>query len=375
MKARKGYVYQEKNGDWYARLTYTDNSGKLRNIKRKANNKSHGEEVLKELIRDFDAGGAEKIDAAKITFNDLCDFYEKHYLSEAKYVNNRKVAGLRSAVTVQGYINVFREYFGRQKLVTITYEHLRSYRNSRLTTSTHQSKQRSLATVNREMAYLRRLLNIAERNSWISHNPFKKGDALIHVSDEIKRERILTREEETRLLNACVGYRAHIRPIVIAALDTGCRLGELLKLSWKDIDFESRIITIQAFNTKTMRERQVSITLRLMDELEILSSKAKSDSDLVFGIKTEVRQGFRNACIEAKLDGVRFHDLRHTHASRLDDLGFSLAKIGNQLGHTVLQTTLRYVNRDKAAIQQVANALNDFNMCSSEPLEISQAIN
>lgn len=165
MKSTKGYVYQEKNGDWYARLTYTDNSGRRRNIKRKANNKSHGDEVLKDLIRDFDSGGAEKIDAAKITFNDLCDFYEKHYLTEPKYVNNRKVAGLRSVAGVKGYVKVFREHFGRQKLVTITYEHLRSYRNSRLTTSTQQSKQRSLATINREMAYLRRLLNIAERNS------------------------------------------------------------------------------------------------------------------------------------------------------------------------------------------------------------------
>ncbi len=200
MKARKGYVFQVKNGIWYARFTYTDNGGKRRNVKRRANIKSHGEEILKELIKEFDAGGAEQIDAAKITFNDLCDFYEKHYLSEAKYVNNRKVSGLRSAVTVRGYIKVFREYFGRQKLKGISYEHLRTYRNDRLGTSTHQSKQRSLATVNREMAYLRRLLNIAERNSWITKNPFKKGDALIHASDEIKRERFLNCEEEQRLL-------------------------------------------------------------------------------------------------------------------------------------------------------------------------------
>ena len=55
------------------------------------------------------------------------------------------------------------------------------------------------------------------------------------------------------------------------------------------------------------------------------------------------------------------HDLRHTHATRLDDLGFSLAKIGGQLGHTVVQTTLRYVNRDKAAVRQVAAALGVFN--------------
>jgi len=91
-----------------------------------------------------------------------------------------------------------------------------------------QSGQRSIATVNREPAYLRCLLNIAERNGWINRNPFKCGDALIHVADERKREHILTREEESRMLAACTGPRAHLRPIMIAALDTGCRLGELL---------------------------------------------------------------------------------------------------------------------------------------------------
>lgn len=375
MKTRKGYVYQEKNGAWFARITYTDNSGKRRYIKRRADNKTHGEEVLKQLNKDFDAGGAERIDAAKITFNGLCDFYEKHYLCEAKYVNNRKVAGLRSAASVGGYIKVFREYLGRKTLKTTTYEDLRTFRNARLNTSTHQSEQRSLATVNREMAYLRRLLNIAERNGWIDKNPFKKGDALIHTSDEIKRERILSREEEMRLISECVGYRAHLRPIVIAALDTGCRLGELLKLTWCDVDFAAGLITIQAFNTKTMRERQVSITSRLRSELEALLSGQKDNDDLVFGIKTEVRQGFRNACLAAGLQGVRFHDLRHTHASRLDDLGFSLAKIGGQLGHTVVQTTLRYVNRDKSAIHQVANALDSFNAEVVKAEEVTQFVN
>lgn len=361
MKTRKGYVYQEKNGVWYARFNYTDNSGKRRNVKRKADNKTHGEEVLKKLVYDFDNGGIEKLDAEKVTFNELCDFYEKHYVTEAKYVNNRKVSGLRSVASVRGYIKVFREYFGRQILNSLTYEHLRTYRNERLGTSTHQSKQRSLSTVNREMAYLRRILNIAERNDWVTKNPFLKGDALIHASDEVKRQRFLTHAEEQRLLAACFGFRSHLRPIVIAAIDTGCRFGELIKLRWTEVDFDSGIITIQAFNTKTMRERQVSITSRLMNELEILQRTSKDDSDLVFGIKCEVRIGFRNACKEANLEGVRFHDLRHTHASRLDDLGFSIAKIGGQLGHTVIQTTLRYVNRDKTAIYKVANVLDTFN--------------
>jgi integrase len=99
---------------------------------------------------------------------------------------------------------------------------------------------------------LRRILNIAERNSWITKNSFNCGDSLIHCSDEVKRERILTLEETQRLIDACTDRRAHLRPIIIAALDTGCRLGELLKLKWCDIDLDIGIITIQAFNTKTM---------------------------------------------------------------------------------------------------------------------------
>jgi integrase len=370
MKTAKGYVYQERKGIWYARFTYTDNSGRRRNVKRRAINKTNGEEILKELIREFDKGGGAQLEAARKDFNALCDFYEKHYAIEPSYVNGRKVAGLRSVASVRGYLKVFREHFGRHKLNSINYEHLRAYRNRRLGTNTHQSAQRSIATVNREMAYLRRLLNIAERNSWIAKNPFKKGDSLIHASDEVKRERILTRDEENRLLEGCVGRRSHLRALIIAAIDTGCRQGELFKLHWDDVDFDAGLLLLRAFNTKTMRERHVSITARLRTELETLKATAESDSSLVFGITSEVRGSFRNVCKEAGLEGVRFHDLRHTHATRLDELGFSLAKIGGQLGHTVLQTTLRYVNRDKSAIQQVGHALDAFNMQRSERAEM-----
>lgn len=363
MKSRTGYVYQnEKTGTLFARVTITDSSGKRKNVQRKVESITEGNQWLKKLVVELDDSGASFIDAERITFNYLCDYYSSHYLKTAQYINGRKVDGLRSVAAVKGYLKVFRECFGKRKLKSITYDDLRSFRLKRLNTSTHQSGQRSITTVNRELAYLRRVLNIAERNGWIKKNPFKLGDALIHASDEKKRERILTREEEKKLLDECVYPRAHLRPIIIAALDTGCRLGELLKMRWKDIDFENQIIILQAFNTKTMRERQVSLTARLKDELEKLWKTSNRDSDeLVFGISSVIRQSFNKACKNAELNGLRFHDLRHTHATRLDDLGFSLAKIGMQLGHTQLQTTLRYVNRDKSGIKQVASALDSFN--------------
>jgi integrase len=362
MRARTGYVYQnKKSGTWYGRVTYVDQKGKRKNVQRRADNKEHAKEVLKKLVRTLDDGDSRTLDGERFTFGDLADYYTENYVQEAQYANGRKVAGLRSSVTVQGYVKVLQRHFGGQRLSTITYDDLRALRAQRLKTSTQQSAHRSLTTVNREMAYLRRMLNIAERNGWIPKNPFQMGDALIHVADEVKRERLITREEEERLLAECVGPRSHLRPVIICALDTGMRQGEILKLRWRDVDFEAGVITVAAFNTKTMRQRQVSITTRLASEFDRLSNSGQMNHEaLVFGL-SDVRQGFKRACKEAELIGLRFHDLRHTHASRLDDLGFSLAKIGGQLGHTVLQTTLRYVKRDRTAIKQVASALDTFN--------------
>jgi hypothetical protein len=203
MKTQTGYVYRDKQtGNWYARIGYTKNNGKRSSIKRKVTSRAHGKQVLKELVATFQSGGRKALDAEKLTFIDLSVYYSEHYLVEAQYASGRKVGGLRSLSTVKGYVNVFREHFGNQVLKSITYDDLRTFRTTRLKTDTHQSKHRSLTTVNREMAYLRRMLNIAERNGWIVRNPFKLGDALIHAADERRRERVLTSSECQRLIDA-----------------------------------------------------------------------------------------------------------------------------------------------------------------------------
>jgi len=212
------------------------------------------------------------------------------------------------------------------------------------------------------MAYLRRLLNIADRNSWIAKNPFRLGDPLINVADESKRERTLSREEETKLLAACTGRRAHLRPIVIAGLDTGCRMGELLKMKWGELNFDEGVITIRAFNTKTMRERQVSMTTRLKLELESLRKGREDLEALVFGIQREIRHGFKSACEKAGLKGVTFYALRHTAASRLVSLHIPLAEVGKVLGHTTPSTTYRYyLNPTLETVRRAAAALDSFN--------------
>jgi integrase len=143
-------------------------------------------------------------------------------------------------------------------------------------------------------------MSVTERNGWIARNRFKLGDALIHAAEERRRERILTPSECQKLVDACKDKRAHLRPIVIAGLDTGCRLREILKLRWRDINMEGGIITIQAFNTKTMRERKVAVTIRLSIEFEKLWEASVKDSDaFIFSGIMDIRHAFRRACKDA----------------------------------------------------------------------------
>jgi len=90
------------------------------------------------------------------------------------------------------------------------------------------------------------------------------------------------------------------------------RQGEIFSLRWRDVDLENGLLNIQAFHTKTMKERQVAITTRLAFELERLKASAPDNSDgLVFGIIDIVKRSFTAARSKAGLKDVRFHDLRH----------------------------------------------------------------
>ena len=371
MRERKGSIFT-RNGQPYARLQFVDANGKKRDLWRKCESRKQAKEVLKKLLREVEDNGTKALDTARMTLDQLCDYFQTRYLNQAEYVDGRKISGVRSIKPVLTTLKALRGHFGKRLVRSITYGDLEDYKRLRLKTPTSKGHQRSIAAVNRELSKLRRILGIAVREGWLIKNPFQVGDPLICIADERKRERILSSEEEARLLSFCTGKRSHLRPIIIAAIDTGCRLGELRKMKWKDIDFEAGLITIQAFNTKTMRERQVSLTTRLRFELEALTREVE---DLVFGFRDNVKKSFASARRQAGLDDVRFHDLRHTHGSRLDDLGFSLAKIGSQLGHSQVQTTLRYVNRDKAGIKQVAVALDAYNQQTGESCQVSAAVN
>jgi integrase len=379
----------------FARVGYTDEKGKRRDIVRAAASKSDARDKIKDILRDLEAqNGAETLNAARMTFADLVTYFRKHYLKPAEYVDGRKIEGVRSLKPAEAAIKPLQEFFGRRRLQSIRYADLRAYRAARLREPTsrdiarHRRERetdskaelrvtRKIATVNRELDKLRRMFSIALREGWIRQNPFAAGESLISIADEHKRERILTRDEERRLLTACLGpHRKYLRPIVLCALDTGMRRGEILSLRWRDVDLEHGLITIQAFNTKTMRERQVALTARLASELEALWQDSPKDQfRRVFGITDNVKRSFESARNTAGLADVRFHDLRHTHATRLVGAHIPLSEVGRVLGHTQPSTTFRYVNANAETARRASAALDAFN-AENEPMqETSDVVN
>lgn len=283
-----------------------------------------------------------------------------------EFVDERKVSGLRDWKHYSPFLKIFCEYFGKRTLKEITYSNLISFRAHRLKIPTQYERQRSIRTVNRELTCLRRIFNIAVQENWIIRNSFNCGGSSIKVSAERKRERILI-TEESRLLRACEHpQRKHLKPLLIALLDTGARKGEMLKLKWKDVDFELRLITIQALNTKTLKKRQVAITQRLYAELTILWKNSDKNFDsLVFGITDNVRKSFSSACKmtgikEGGIDGLTLHSLRHSAATRLLKGQMPIQMVGRILGRSQPQTTYRYLSANDETLRQAASILESI---------------
>jgi integrase len=367
MKQKHGYIYKDGKS-WVARLDFTDESGKRRIIRRYCATKTEANQKRLEILRSVEDRGEKAIEGDKLTFKTLAEKYKEVKLIPAQYVNKRKVAGLRSFKTPLGFLNVLIGYFGRRKVRSITHADIETFKLRRLKEPTARGEERSIAAVNRELELLRAILNFAHRQSWISKSPFNSGAPLICRADEEQRERVMTFEEEERLLKACeVDSRKHLRPIIITAVDTGMRRGELLTLKWRNVNFANRSIEIEAFNTKTARSRTVAMTSRLVTELGRLWENSTEDPEsLVFGIKNNFKRSFLGARKEAGIQDLRFHDLRHTAITRMIEAGLQPAEVMRVSGHTTPAMMWRYLNPNADTARRAANALDLLRISKAE---------
>ena len=376
-KTQTGYVfYDKKRKAWTARLTYTDASGKRRNLKRQVENKTAGNMLLKQLLRELEDHGTQIVEGGRLTFFYVAEQYQQEKLIEPVYQGESKVAGLRSHVSLKRRLGTLVQHFGRKRVKAITHADITSFKLIRLDAPSQRNniKKLAVATVNRELQLLRAVLNYAKQQGWIVHNPFERGAPLISLASEIKRDRILTAEEETRLLAACMGRRAHLRPILICALDTAMRCGELLQLRWPDVDLTAGLIQVRATTTKTLTARVIGMTQRVRAELQRLWEATPDADGLVFGIENNFKRSFASVCRLAGVEGFRFHDCRHTAATRLIQGGLAPMEAMKITGHTQVQTFARYINANEQAAQRAAAVLDQWRV-DADQQTVSEYLN
>lgn len=393
-RARTGWIGQDDQDRWFYRYQYTDRFGKRRNVRRLATSESNAKSLLRKALNKQDGGG-QIIEGERLKFGKLAEIYAQRKVFEADYVDDRKVAGLRSYKSVELLLEILKAHFADKRISTITHSDVEEFKLLRLRTPKLNEEQRAIASVNRELELLRAMLRFAVREGWLIYSPFERGAPLISKADEARRERVLTHDEERRLLDACgertITYmrrgkqvtaqdngekRKHLRPLLIAALDTAARRGELLQLLWSDVDFDDRLIYLRATTTKTATARTIGMTQRLYDELQKLWQQSPQRDYLeVFGGISTVKRSFGSLCRDAGVEDFRFHDCRHTAITRMISSGMPAAKIMKISGHTQMITFQRYVNPNDDSVRQAATLLDSFNAQAVAQQETAELIN
>jgi len=196
---------------------------------------------------------------------------------------------------------------------------------------------------------------------YVETTPFKRGGvSVIRVKTGASspRTRRLDGDEEARLIAAA---SPHLQALIIAALETGCRLGELLSLQWQQVRWADNVLLLPANKTKTATARDVPVTSRLHAILEMRryapDGAEHPPEAYVFGNEVGERVGrvmtaWRAACRRAKIEDLHFHDLRREFASRLLESGASDHEVRDWLGHANITTTSRYLATTRVRLRR-----------------------
>jgi integrase len=274
----------------------------------------------------------------------LSEFVSETYLPWAE-------ANKRSWRTDEYIANWWVEAFSGKTLREVSPLAIEKHKRDRAQSITKLGTVRSPASVNMELAVLSRIFSLAIDLEVAAINPCRKVRKL---RTDNKRTRYLSEDEEMRLLGNLTGRRKHLRPIVMLALGTGMRRGELLSLRWPQVDFPRGVIHVT--HTKTAKDRMMPMSQRVRELLlkmhrgrkgeHVFASRLKKGRALV-----EIKRAFRAACDDAGIADFHFHDLRHTFATRVGDAGHNSRTIADLLGHSNTLQSDQYTHATDQALR------------------------
>jgi integrase len=292
------------------------------------------------------------VEARQRTFDEMMEKYLKEY---------SKIYKAKSTHEKDGFlVEHLKRKFSGLTLNQITPKVITEYKIMRL------SENAAPATVRNELRLLGHAFNVAiDEWEWIRENPVSRVSFKELKAKTI--DRWLTDAEEKKLIEASSDkLNGHLTDIIIIALNTGMSQEEILKLQWQKVDLFRRTITTT--RKKTDKTRTIPINATIM---ELLKQRIKvrpiNGSDYVFFNSTgnmidagKLKKAFIKAVKDADIADFRFHDLRHTFATRLVQKGVDLYKVAKLLGHKDISTTQRYAHHYPESLRDGVEILDNF---------------
>jgi integrase len=338
----------------------------------------------------FDLNGGAYTGDTRLLFGDVADRYFKEYVP---FINGEPGKPRRpGSVKSMGYmVKALKRVeipASRGRMVTladkpiadITTDDIKAIRTHWPLKTKHGSKGGTTAP-DRNLKRLRHIFNWSIRNGIVESSPFKKAHLnVITFSKENGRTRRLEGDEEQRLLKAARketadrGQVPWLEHLIVAALDTGCRRGELLTAQWSQVKWpegkKRGTLFLPSVKTKTTRDRWIPITKPLLTILEMRKhapdgTEHKPDCYVFGNAVGEARKDFKNCWSRvlklSKVKDFHFHDLRREAASRWLESGVvPLHEISAWLGHADIQTTSIYLRITQTSLLHAADRLERF---------------
>jgi integrase len=301
-------------------------------------------QILAQHMQEIVAGKFLALEKPEVTFTEAADSFLAY--SEARRKSHENDIQM---------VNRLKTFFGGKTLNSLTPDVVEGYLTNRRKVGNQapeknrNGKPLSNSTLNRDLGILKSILNRAVLNGLLEKNPIQK----VRAFREESRDRTLTDEEYESLLR-CSSPR--LSAIVQLAYWTGMRKGEILGLRWDQVDFQNKVVNLEAADTKTQEKREVPLTEGLIDLLK--RTPKTLGSPYVFNHKgqrlLDVKTAFLNAVRMAGIKGFRFHDLRHCAVTNLRKAGVNDSVIMSISGHKTYAMFKRYNRIDR---QDRVNAL------------------
>jgi len=347
------YNYKNKNGKftWFVDYVYKG----IRYRKKIGTSKRLAELTLKEIEVDI-AKGQFDSSPDEISIIDFFKIYEEY-----SSVNHNKESQRRYVNIITNFLTYIKGKKRIKYLSDLQPEIFENYKIFRRKVPLNKGIIAKTNTVNMEIKTLRTILNYAIKMKFLKENPTNDVKKLKVI--DAKKPRFLTIEEIDTLLENC---GKDLYPIFYTFINTGMRLGELLNLTWSDVDFNLRKINIRAkeFWTPKSGERSIPLNIGTYDLLKEIKSKTK-EKVFVFsgknGGKLTIKLRERLKTITKRCgfpDVTKIHTFRHTFASHLVMKGVDLPTVQKLLGHSDIQTTMIYSHLTSDHLVDAVDKLN-----------------